>query len=114
MPTSVEKSPTQYTTDELAQVLSQQPGSVTADVRKSARGLESAILRTQVRMPRTSRADIQNDLHTLVIPHAGDIGRQIASTEELSEKVAATQADLDEVENEFDPNQPKVREQGFA
>lgn len=44
-----------------------------------------------------------------MLPHAADIERQVGQSGNLLERATVTQRDLDEVENEFDANQPKVR-----
>lgn len=54
-------------------------------------------------------ADSQGDLQTMVLPHTAGIERQIRNTDQLSEAVSVSQIDLDEVEADFDANQPKVR-----
>lgn len=59
-------------------------------------------------------ADSQNNLHELVAPRTRDIERQVVNAEELSERVAVSSTNLDEVELEFDANQPKVRCNGPA
>ncbi|EKC97779.1 hypothetical protein A1Q2_07978 [Trichosporon asahii var. asahii CBS 8904] len=81
---------------ELAKAIAFQPGPVTADVRRAAQGLEAAILQTQA----------------LVLPHAADIERQVGQSGNLLERATVTQRDLDEVENEFDANQPKTSQEG--